>query len=48
MPLRRHLQADDLVRTLRKGPDPEWVRHLTIKSLGKEDGEFKGAQVPCR
>lgn len=26
----------------------EWVRHLTIKSLGKEDGEFKGAQVPCR
>lgn len=26
----------------------EWVRHLTIKSLGKEDGEFKGATVPCR
>lgn len=26
----------------------EWVRHLTIKSLGKEDAEFKGKSVPCR
>ena len=26
----------------------DWVRHLTIKSLGKEDAEFKGETVPCR
>jgi len=26
----------------------EWVRHLTIKSLGQEDAEFKGETVPCR
>ena len=26
----------------------EWVRHLTIKSLSKEDGLYKGKTVPCR
>ena len=26
----------------------EWVRHLTIKSLSKEDAEYKGKSVPCR
>ena len=26
----------------------EWVRHLTLKSLGKEDGMYKGETVPCR
>ena len=26
----------------------EWVRHLTIKSLGQEEGEYKGKSVPCR
>jgi hypothetical protein len=26
----------------------EWIRHLTIKSVGKEDGDFNGKTVPCR
>ncbi len=26
----------------------EWVRHLTIKSLSKEDADYKGKTVPCR
>ena len=26
----------------------EWIRHLTIKSVGKEDAEYKGKTVPCR
>ncbi|MDA0807555.1 MAG: hypothetical protein O2983_11765 [Planctomycetota bacterium] len=26
----------------------EWIRHLTIKSVGKEDAEFKGKVEPCR
>ena len=26
----------------------EWIRHLTIKSLGSETAEYEGAQVPCR
>lgn len=26
----------------------EWVRHLTIKSLGSEDADYKGQVRPCR
>ena len=26
----------------------EWIRHLTIKSVGKEDAEYRGKTVPCR
>ncbi|NQV28090.1 MAG: hypothetical protein HQ518_27375 [Rhodopirellula sp.] len=26
----------------------EWIRHLTIKSVGQEDGEYRGKTVPCR
>jgi len=26
----------------------DWIRHLTIKSVGRETAEFKGKQVPCR
>ncbi|MDA0285500.1 MAG: hypothetical protein O3B13_11535 [Planctomycetota bacterium] len=26
----------------------EWIRHLTIKSVGREDAEFRGETVPCR
>jgi len=26
----------------------EWVKHVTIKSVGKEDGEFRGETTPCR
>ncbi len=26
----------------------EWVRQLTLKSLGREDAEYKGEVVPCR
>ena len=26
----------------------EWIRHLTIKSVGKEDAEYRGQTVPCR
>ncbi len=26
----------------------EWIRHLTIKSVGRETAEFAGEQVPCR
>jgi hypothetical protein len=26
----------------------QWVRHLTIKSLGREDAEYKGEAVTCR
>ena len=26
----------------------EWIRQLTIKSVGKEDAEYKGKTVPCR
>jgi len=26
----------------------QWIRHVTIKSVGKEEAEFDGATVPCR
>ncbi|RLS59149.1 MAG: hypothetical protein DWH91_01055 [Planctomycetota bacterium] len=26
----------------------DWTRHVTLKSLGKEDAEYKGQTVPCR
>ena len=26
----------------------EWIRHLTIKSVGKEDAEYRRKTVPCR
>ncbi len=26
----------------------EWVQHITIKSVGKEDADYKGQRVPCR
>jgi len=26
----------------------EWIRHLTIKSVGKEDAEYRSKTVPCR
>lgn len=26
----------------------QWLRHVTIKSVGKEDAEFNGETVPCR
>lgn len=26
----------------------EWIRHLTIKSVGREDAEYRGTTVPCR
>ncbi|MGE3315820.1 MAG: hypothetical protein AB7O26_11960 [Planctomycetaceae bacterium] len=26
----------------------EWIQHLTIKSVGTENAEFKGETVPCR
>lgn len=26
----------------------EWIRHLTIKSVGKEDAEYRGKTEPCR
>ncbi len=26
----------------------EWIQHLTIKSVGKEEAEFLGQSVPCR
>ncbi len=26
----------------------EWTRHVTIKSLGQEEAEYKGQPVPCR
>lgn len=26
----------------------EWVKHVTIKSVGKKDGEYRGETTPCR
>ena len=26
----------------------EWIQHLTIKSVGKQEAEFEGKTVPCR
>lgn len=26
----------------------EWIQHLTIKSVGSEEAEFRGEKVPCR
>ena len=26
----------------------EWIRHLTLKSVGRETAEYNGKQVPCR
>lgn len=26
----------------------EWIQHLTVKSVGKEDGQWNGETVPCR
>ena len=42
-------QQTELRPNSNEGPlQLEWVQHITIKSVGKEDADFKGQKVPCR